>query len=187
MASRKKKDLGIEHGIDYDGPLAPKKAPKPRGRATEQLPWPRSDEDGTARGVDVTLKFGEITRFCRMFLKDSSVRMFLRGRSLETGEARNIDVDDFTQEVLLLIHRRNQMPSAFNPRRGKLVTYFWRLCWTMLTHMTQRTTIKIVDAQFDDTDEEDMYLLHRWEFEHLKRVGMLDEDEIVSILDDEER
>jgi len=87
-------------------------APAPR---TEWLPWPRSAEDGTPLGVDLSEKSPDVRR------------IMLRHFSAPKG----VDFDDYFQEVCVTIARRNHMPSAHDPRKSSFGHYVYMVANTI--------------------------------------------------------
>lgn len=185
--ARRKANKGVELGIEHDGPLATGKdsAKKPK---TGPLPWPRSDEDGTPLGVDVGAHSKEIDRLARGYFKSPSTRRYMVVRMADGRDGRDLCEDDFAQEVLLTLVRRNHFQGAFDPRRAKLATYVWNVARTTLEHKTRRRVVRIV-TDLHGHDHEDCVdgKLDRMEHQILSELGQLDtEDDIINALDDEE-
>lgn len=186
--ARRKANKGVALGIEHDGPLATGEdsAIKPK---TGPLPWPRSDEDGTPLGVDIGANYKAIDRIARGYFNMPSTRRFMAVRSAEGRCVNEVCEDDFSQEVLLTIVRRNHFPGAFDPRRAQLATYVWNVARTTLEHKTHRLVVRVV-TDLDGHDHEDCVdgKLDRMEHQILSELGQLDtEDDIISVLDDEER
>lgn len=84
----------------------------PTGRSREEtfrvLPWPRDSEDGTPLGVDLSARSGEVRALM--------MKSFRR-------PPPGMEFDDYLQEVLMTIARRNCMPSAHDPRRSSFSHY----------------------------------------------------------------
>ncbi|HRI35396.1 MAG TPA: hypothetical protein PLD02_16725 [Saprospiraceae bacterium] len=77
-------------------------------RTTKKLPYPRSDTDGTPLGIDLIPKNLQIIR--------KTLRAKMRVPHGYTFE-------DWFQEVLLVLWRRNHQPSAYDPRKANIETY----------------------------------------------------------------
>lgn len=85
-------------------------SPQPRSRRalakreprTKKLPWPRYTPDGRLIGIDVAARLHEIRK------------LLIAGRFHVPGHAP----EDLLQQICLVILRRNEMPSAFDPRKG---------------------------------------------------------------------
>lgn len=90
------------------------------------LPWPRTADDGvTPLGLDVTRLQGDIQRIVRS----------------RVTPPRGMTIADFFQEVLLLIVRRNRMPSAYDPRRGSWTNYVVRIAQTCRSHYLEQVLL----------------------------------------------
>lgn len=89
-------------------------------------------------GVDITAKWKDIQRLARAYYRDPRTQEYLRSKARAGHAGRRMEADDFVQEVALAIHRKNGTAGAFDPSRGKLGTYVWRVCFSVATHGTER-------------------------------------------------
>ena len=108
-------------------------------RAVETSP---SSGSRPVRGIDIAAKHRDIDHLARAYWRMPTTQKFIR-RQIHSGKkGRRVEVDDFVQDVLLTIHRRNSMPSAYNPqhvgREGRvgasLSKYVYLICFTVLEH-----------------------------------------------------
>lgn len=90
---------------------------------TPRLPWPRTEEDGTPRGVDLALLHEDVRRL-----------VLARFRVLPPG----IDRDDLVAEVLLAIARKNHQPCAYDPRLAGLGKYVNKVAFSTLMNLLER-------------------------------------------------
>lgn len=89
-------------------------------------------------GVDITRQWKDIERLARAYYRAPQTQEYLRARAKAGHAGRRIEADDFVQEVALAIHRKNGTAGAFDPSRGKLGTYVWRVCFSVASHGTER-------------------------------------------------
>lgn len=80
--------------------------PAPRA---PHLPWPRSAEDGTELGVDLSSAEPEVREVVRKYFRPPP----------------GYEFDDYCQEVCARIIARNHMPSAHDPRKSSLRHYIY--------------------------------------------------------------
>jgi hypothetical protein len=73
------------------------------------LPWPRSAEDGTKLGVDLSAAATEVREVVRKYFRAPP----------------GYEIDDYCQEVCARIAARNHMPSAHDPRKSSLKHYIY--------------------------------------------------------------
>jgi hypothetical protein len=116
------------------------------------FPWPRSCPiDGTPLGVDVALKAKDIRRIT----------------IAHVPAPKGIDPDDFVQEILLTIVRRNKLAGAFDPRRGSFSHYVVMVARSVRSHIVERekrwgrhelTPEHEFNSLLDDSDPIDAYL-----------------------------
>lgn len=96
----------------------------------------RFEADGTPRGVDITAHHDDLCRLCLAYFRSN--RATFRAAERDGRAGRRVEADDFVQDVLLTIHRRNSMDSAFDARRGGLSKYLWNVARTVASHATER-------------------------------------------------
>jgi len=82
--------------------------PAPRA---PHLPWPRSAEDGTALGVDLSSAASEVREVVLKYFRAPAGH----------------DMEDYFQEVCARIAARNHMPSAHDPRKSSLRHYVYMI------------------------------------------------------------
>jgi hypothetical protein len=88
----------------------------------QRLPWPRCADDGTPLGIDVSLKAKDIQRLVTAGFAKA---------------CRRIALDDLVQQTYEAILRRNQMPSAFDPRQGSFGHYVHLVAGCQLANMLE--------------------------------------------------
>jgi len=94
------------------------------------------------RGIDIAAKHRDIDHLARAYWRMPTTQDFIRRQIRNGKKGRRVEVDDFVQDVLLTIHRRNSMASAYNPqhvgREGRvgasLSKYVYLICFTVLEH-----------------------------------------------------
>lgn len=131
---------------EADAPESPEQRQDRVLRAAKMsLPWPRSAGDGTKLGVDLRLSYRDVRKLTGKFLSmNSTRRKILQCVGERSGAGRAFYPEDFEQDILMTIHRRNHMPSAFDPRRGRLSTYVFQVC-----HSVMRTKIRNLKESCD--------------------------------------
>jgi hypothetical protein len=116
----------------------------------------------THRGVDITARHLDISRLAAAYWRQS--KRFFKKREGEGRAARRIECEDFVQDVLLTIHRRNDLPSAYDPSRASLSKYVWKICFSVASHGTERLepekltreqdgAVSLLDAPVHDSAE----------------------------------
>lgn len=96
-----------------------------RPSRTDDLPWPRSAEDGTPLGVDLSEHWGDLVRE-------------VHAVSVLPPCAGTISWDDYEQEVALAVVRRNRTRSAHDPRREGLRHYLRMVARNVASHLAGR-------------------------------------------------
>ena len=130
---------------------AKEKSEKPKKSRTKDLPWPRMGDDNTTPlGVDLKAKFEDIKK------------IIAKGRF----KAKGIDDDDFLGELLLLIQRRNHMPSAYDPRKLTFGGYIYMIAKNLAINLSEKPLESLTtegDYELEDTSD------HLARFERLPR------------------
>jgi hypothetical protein len=130
------------------------------------LPWPRTEEDGTPRGVDLAVHHLDVRRLT-----------LARFRVLPPG----IDRDDLVAEVLLAIARKNHQPCAYDPRLAGLGKYVNKVAPCILANMLAKAAQldRLIDNETgsgaDMEDERPMLELER--FEHVDHEAVFGGEE----------
>ena len=86
------------------------------------------------RGVDLAKRAGEVRRLV-----------------LAKYPGNSIDPDDIVQETLLTIHRRNSLPSAYDPSKSGFAHYVHIVAANVLGHMSKAPRYRL-EAGEEDTD-----------------------------------
>lgn len=94
---------------------------KPVGRRIEKLPWPRTDPDGTVRGIDVAAKRKDVIKIVYKYFKVSEVGM-----------------DELLQEVFLAIIHKNHGRSAHNPSKSSFGHYVYMVANNVCINLVHR-------------------------------------------------
>ncbi|MFO0588821.1 MAG: hypothetical protein U0441_14825 [Polyangiaceae bacterium] len=101
-----------------------------------------NDVDGPGRGIDVAARHGDIKRIVAAWLREPKTQSWLKAKRAEGKAARRIELDDLVQDVILLVLRRQNTASAYDPSRASLSKYV-RLCaFTAVTHAVDRTDLE---------------------------------------------
>lgn len=90
-------------------------------REFKRLPWPRSDKDGTALGVDVKEKREDIVKIVYKFFKVPEISM-----------------DELLQEVFLAIIHKNHTRSAHDPRKSSFGHYVYMVARNVCINLVHR-------------------------------------------------
>lgn len=102
-------------------------------------PAPPPPPPGQALGIDVSRKdvVDAIGRLVRATLRSPATQRYVAAARRAGRRGRHIDVEDLTQDVLLLVHRRNSTKSAFDPSRSAFSRYVTLCVWNTLTHQAE--------------------------------------------------
>ena len=91
-----------------------------------------------APGVDITARWKDIQRLAMAYYRAPKTQEYLRASAAAGHAGRRMEAEDFVQEVALAIHRKNGTSGAYDPARGTLGTYVWRVCFSVASHGTER-------------------------------------------------
>ena len=94
---------------------------KPVKRRIEKLPWPRTDEDGTVRGINVAEKRKDIVKIVYKYFRVPAVSM-----------------DELLQEVFLAIIHKNHGRSAHNPSKSSFGHYVYMVANNVCINLVHR-------------------------------------------------
>lgn len=103
-------------------------------RPPEVAPTPAA-RSLAGRGIDITAKAGDIRKI-----------VFAKFR------VEALDRDDLLQEVLFTIHRRNSLPSAFDPARAEFSTYVCMVARNVISHMLEAPRWRTEAAEEADAE-----------------------------------
>lgn len=162
---RKSKKITPSDQVESDGPLSDTSIEK-KPRGTFLHAWPRSDKDGTPLGVDVQKEAGRIRALAFRYFDRGSTRAWVQSRIGCGHRGRELDREDFAQEVLLAIWRRNHFNNPYDPRRGCLSTYVFAAAFSVLSHLTEQVDESrlLLAGDGDDTEGADW---DRFSTEHM--------------------
>ena len=125
----------------------------PRAMRTA-TPRPYHPAAASARGIDVTKHYLDITRVASAYFRSPQTVEHFRQAARAGHAGRLMDREDFCQDVALAIHRKNGTAGAYDPKRASLGKYIWHVCFSVASHATDR-----LDKVSLFSDPEDMALV----------------------------
>lgn len=111
----------------------------PTGRPDPaSLPWPRSAEDGTPLGVDLSTAWLDVRRLMRARWKPPA----------------GVSFEDYFQEACCLIARKNRTRSAHDPRKSSLGHYVWMIVSNMGANMANQERRRAMTVSYESFNED---------------------------------
>lgn len=136
---------------------------RPVGKTTERLPWPRSAEDGTPLGIDVSAKHLDIIKIVHKWFKVKDVQM-----------------DELLQEVFLAIVHKNRGRSAHDPRKSSFGHYVYMVANNVcinLVHRKRRQSAESDSLDAPNGPDDSRTLMETYELEEDGPDPFLDQAE----------
>lgn len=136
-------------------------------RTTIHLPYPRSDTDGTPLGIDLH--------------KLENINLVKKVLRQKFRTPHGFTFQDWLQEMLLILWRRNHQPSAYDPRKSKLETYIGIVARSVSLKLekryfvTQPQIIYVEDQSFDGKksgENIENYYEHDYDFDPYENLNL---------------
>lgn len=115
-------------------------------RTTKKLPYPRQDIDGTQLGINLS--------------DPKIIAKIKKTLATKSRTPHGFTFQDWLQEILLILWRRNHQPSAFDPRKASIETYILIVARSVSLKLERKYFTKLPQILYVDSMENPENIAH---------------------------